>query len=390
MKNINEQKQLKTAITAVLIALLVVVTGLAFVYKKDQQELMEKDLKISVLIDEVGGIKDQNEKLYQYFASEKGNIQNTSSQLNNLQQQLTSVGIDTQKQKQMQQDLSSVNNNLLDLVQKKDQTIQDLKQKNTLIAENIPHSGGTPGFLNILILGENMQLTDTIMLASINTIDKKVTLVSIPRDLFYNGRKINEYYEKFGVGELENVINDVTGIMPDKYIVWDMTSFADVVNAVGGIDIDVQKAITDGLYPGADYTYKTVSFTKGYQHMDGQRALEYARSRKSTTDFDRADRQQEVIAALKQKAEEMDLKDNVGKLTEIYNDVQDRIKTDISLLDALNYYSQYRTFDLNNGNVISNQNFLYSTYSSAGQYILLPYKGSYIPMQSYIKNLTGE
>ena len=241
--------------------------------------------------------------------------------------------------------------------------------------------------MNILILGENMQLTDTIMLASVNETKKTVTLVSIPRDLFYNGRKINEYYEKYGIDELEKVVAAVTGIAPDKYVVVDMKSFVDVIDLVGGIDIDVKKNITDEQYPGPNSTYIKVSFKKGYQHMDGRQALKYARSRKSTTDFDRNGRQQEILLALKQKSEELDLKNDIGKLTEIYNAVKDGIKTDVTLLDELNYYNKYRAFQIKAGNTISNQNYLYSTYSSAGQYILLPYKNSFVSLQNYMRKL---
>jgi anionic cell wall polymer biosynthesis LytR-Cps2A-Psr (LCP) family protein len=188
---------------------------------------------------------------------------------------------------------------------------------------------------------------------------------------------------------MENVITAITGIMPDKYAVFDMSSFAAIIDDVGGIDLDVKKAITDASYPGSNYTYKKVSFNKGEQHMDGARALEYARSRESTTDFDRAGRQQQIILALKQKAEAMDLKDNLDQLTQIYGDVKDRLKTDVSALDALNYYTNYRSFDISDGNVLSTQNYLYSTYDSAGQYILLPYKDSFMAIQNYLLGLIG-
>lgn len=385
----SQEQQLKLAVTAVLIALLVVVTGLAFVYKKHQTELLQKDLKISVLISEIGEVKEQNEKLYRYFAEEKESIHAAVSQLGTLQKTVTGVGIDSAKQQMIQKDLASANTNLLQLVQKKDEAIRALQQKNSKMAQNLSGDGKMPGYLNILILGENMQLTDTIMLASINKVDKKVTFISIPRDLFYNGRKLNEYYEKFGVSEMKQAISEITGIMPDKYVVVDMNSFVGVVNAMGGIDVDVKKSIVDASYPGPNYTYTKVSFQKGYQHMDGQRALKYARSRKSTTDFDRSDRQQEILVALKQKAEELNLKEDVAKLTEIYDSVKDRIKTDITFLDVLNYYNECRTYPIGKGNVISNQNFLYSTKNSAGQYILLPLKGSYTALQNYIKKTIG-
>lgn len=123
--------------------------------------------------------------------------------------------------------------------------------------------------------------------------------------------------------------------------------------------------------------------------MDGERALKYARSRKSTTDFDRSDRQQQIIASLRQKAEELNLKEDVSKLTEIFNAASQKIKTDVTLLDALNYYNDFRTFELSTGNTISNQNFLYTSYNAAGQYILLPQKKSYVLIQTYIKKLIG-
>jgi len=391
MKKTPEQ-QFKLALTAVLIALLVVVTGLAYVYKNHQRDLMQKDLKISVLIEEVGDIKEQNEKLHQYFASEKNNIQQAVSQMTNVREKLNEIDIDTAKQTELQKVLASTNGNLLELIQKKEQTISSLEEKNSsmihLAQSNQP--GKMPGYLNILILGENMGLTDTIMLASINQTTKKVTLISIPRDLSYNGRKINEYYEKFGVEEMQKAVEAITGIVPDKYVVVDMQSFSDVVNMTGGIDIDVPKAIVDNSYPGAGRSYIMVTFKQGYQHMDGERALKYVRSRKSTTDFDRSARQQLVLLALKQKAEELNLKEDVLKLTEIYNSVKDRIKTDITLLEALNYYNDFRTFEIKAGNTISNQNFLYSTHNSGGQYVLLPNKGSYIALQTYIKKIIAE
>ena len=384
MKKTPEQ-QLKLSIIAVLIALLVVVTGMAFVYKKNQQGMLQKDLKISMLINEIGEIKNQNEKLYEYVGSEKENLGNTLTQIKNVQQTIGQMGMDVSKQKQLQTELTSANNNLLNLVQVKQNTIKSLKQN--LASDS---TSKIQGQTNILILGENMQLTDTIMLASINETTKKVTLLSIPRDLFYNGRKINEYYEKYGVSELESVIGAVTGIAPDKYVVIDMKSFVNIIDLVGGIDIDVKKGIIDDQYPGPNSTYIKVSFKKGYQHMDGQRALRYARSRKSTTDFDRSERQQEIILALKQKAEELDLKNNIGKLTEIYNAVKDKVKTDVSLLDELNYYNNYRSFEIKTGNTINTQNFLYSTYNTAGQYILLPFKSSFIALQNYVKKITEE
>lgn len=382
------EKQLKIALTSVLIALLVVVTGLAFVYKKHQVDLLQKDLKINVLMDEIGEIKSQNQKMNEYFAAEKGNLKEAVSQMVDVQKKVTEIGLDSEKQKELQKNLAIANGNLLQLVQKKEETIHALKTQNR--QESGTAIGKEDGFVNILILGENAGLTDTIMVASINTKTRKVTLLSVPRDLFYNGRKINEYYEKFGMEEMQKAIKAVTGIAIEKYVVVDMSSFVDIIDQVGGIDLDVPKNITDASYPGPNHTYTTVSFKKGYQHMNGTTALKYARSRKSTTDFDRSERQQQIILALRQKAEEMNLKDDLGKLSEMYTAIKDKVATNIGPLETLNYYNDYRTFEIKSGNTISNQNYLYSTTNSAGQYILLPQKNSYVALQGYIKKLVNQ
>lgn len=387
MKKTPEQ-QLKLVLTAVLIALLFVVTGLALVHKNHQKELLQKDVKISVLIDEIGQIKDQNEKLHRYFAEERSNLHQAMEQMGSVEEKVMELGIDAAKQSELQKVLAATNGNLMELVHKKEQTISALERKNSIMAQS-SHPGIMPGFVNVLILGENAGLTDTIMLASVNQASKKITLISLPRDLFYNGRKLNEYYEKFGIEEMKSAVGAVTGITPDKYAVVDMSAFVDIIDLVGGIDVDVPKAISDAQYPGPNHTYVMVSFRKGYQHMDGTTALKYARSRKSTTDFDRSDRQQQIVVAMRQKAEELNLKEDVAKLTEMYGTVSKSVKTDITLLDALNYYNDFRTFEISSGNTISNQNFLYTTYNSVGQYILLPNKGSYVIIHAYIKKLVG-
>jgi len=93
----------------------------------------------------------------------------------------------------------------------------------------------------------------------------------------------------------------VTGLYPEKYVVIDMKSFEDLVDALGGIDVQVKKDLYDSMYPGPNYTYETLNIKAGNHHFDGVTALKYARSRKSTTDFDRAARQQEIIESLKTK-----------------------------------------------------------------------------------------
>ncbi len=84
----------------------------------------------------------------------------------------------------------------------------------------------------------------------------------------------------------------------DRVAVIDFTAFVRLVDALGGIEIDVPRAIVDSEYPTPDYGVTTIRFDPGLQQMDGERALIYARTRHADDDFGRAERQQQVIQAV--------------------------------------------------------------------------------------------
>jgi LCP family protein required for cell wall assembly len=189
------------------------------------------------------------------------------------------------------------------------------------------------GRTNILILGigggthEGFDLTDTIMVLSLDSSKKSVALISIPRDIWSDTLKdkVNTAYhygqlkQKSGGLLLSKVImEDVIG-MPIHYaLVIDFSGFTKVIDAVGGIDVNVPEAFTDTQYPkpGMEQStcpgdptnacvYETVHFDAGLQHMDGARALIYARSRHAEgdqgSDFARSRRQQIIMVALKDR-----------------------------------------------------------------------------------------
>jgi len=171
---------------------------------------------------------------------------------------------------------------------------------------------------------------------------------------------------------------------------FDMDAFVDVVDALGGVDVHVEKDLYDSLYPGPNFTYQTFSIQAGDHHMDGLMALKYARSRKSTTDFDRAKRQQNIIDAVRAKFEAIDFVKNADQVIDIYNTVSDSIETDVDLLSFLSYLNSYRDFEIDRGHVLSTSNFLYSTYNVSGAYILLPKNEDYSEIQAYIKKVVLE
>lgn len=161
--------------------------------------------------------------------------------------------------------------------------------------------------------------TDTIMLITLDPQTQSAGLLSIPRDLQLtipgwgddriNTANVYGYQNDYpggGPALLQATVLSNFGIHTDGCVLVDFQTFVRIVDSLGGIDVDVTETLLDTRYPdprpGDPYAFKTVIFEPGLQHMDGARALEYARSRMSTSDFDRARRQQQVVVALREKA----------------------------------------------------------------------------------------
>jgi len=126
-------------------------------------------------------------------------------------------------------------------------------------------------------------------------------------------------------------VSNVIGVPIHYYVLIDFSGFRQAIDAVGGVDINVPTAIYDPDYPCDNERggYCPFSVKAGLQHMDGTVALRYARSRHSTSDFDRAARQQLVIAALRVKALQLSTLTNPIKLTQLIDAVGSHLKTDI-------------------------------------------------------------
>lgn len=177
-----------------------------------------------------------------------------------------------------------------------------------------------PPTTNILILGVDTRAdsgestaisrTDSIMILSVNPENQKVSLLSIPRDLYINTptygylrvntvvREAELANEGTGMTELITALENTFGITIDGYTRLNFEAFVDVVNAVGGVKIDVKNRIEDYTYPTEDYGTMYIEFNPGEQKMDGETALIYARTRHGDDDYQRAARQQQVLSAL--------------------------------------------------------------------------------------------
>ena len=374
--NHKDNLVIKIAISATLIALLVLSIGLASFAKKQYKTLAEQNKQISNLIDEVGQIKESREEL--------------STQLNGLYADLGSINQNIDNIHSSAVNVDDVKSKLGTILNQKEQTISILAAENQIIKKQLTVPANFSDLKNILIIGQNQKLTDSMIIATVDEHKNRITLTSIPRDLYYQGRKINELYEYYGVSKLEEALSNITGLNIDKYVIFDFQSFVTLVDSVGGVDVNVEKALTDYQYPTSDKGYETVSFKAGIQHMDGSTALKYARSRHSTNDFDRSKRQHQIIEAAVAKAKSMDIINKLDVSLKIYQSIMDHTETDISFFEAMAYFNNYKNFSFQNTETITTANYLYSTISTGGQYILLPKVKDFSEIQAVIMNQIGK
>jgi LCP family protein required for cell wall assembly len=220
--------------------------------------------------------------------------------------------------------------------------------------------------LNILLIGADEQAgghnTDTLITVSIDPVTKQVAMFSLPRDTKYVpippgparsvwGRtyadKINAFYvnnrrrsdlwpgndRRRGYNALKAVIGELYGIDIKYFVEVNFEGFKKVVDAVGGVTINVQVPVVDDAFPGSKGTTRLYIPT-GIQHMDGEQALRYARSRNTSTDFDRGARQQRVLLSLREQADPQTL---LPRLPELIDALKSAVRTDVPLdqLDEL-------------------------------------------------------
>lgn len=197
----------------------------------------------------------------------------------------------------------------------------------------------TKGNVNVLILAtdKGRLLTDTIMVANINTHTKSLNLMSLPRDtrvMLDNGRhvKLNSVYqredEKKRPQLVKKKVEDMLDLKIDNYVIIHPDGFRNVIDALGGVDFDVPMNMhyedpDQGLY---------IHLNKGMQHLDGAMAEQYVRYRSgyANADLGRIHAQQEFLKALYEQ--KLNAK-TIAKLPTIYKKVKDDFKTDIGLSD---------------------------------------------------------
>ncbi|MBM4428797.1 MAG: LytR family transcriptional regulator [Chloroflexi bacterium] len=213
--------------------------------------------------------------------------------------------------------------------------------------ENVPNI--TQVRTNILLLGTDKRLqetgpsrTDTIIVLTVDPRNRTAGMLSIPRDLwvsipgYYEGR-INtahflgerDDYPGGGPALAKRTVQYALGIPIHYYVRINFEGFEKLIDAIGGITINVQEPIYDEKYPDSNYGYMTVDIPVGVHNMDGETALQYARTRHGGSDFQRARRQQEVIKAIRDKVFSLNIP--LTKIPEMLRIAGDSIQTDLSL-----------------------------------------------------------
>lgn len=210
------------------------------------------------------------------------------------------------------------------------------------------------GRLTVLLMGidsreqkiEGASRSDVITLVTIDPISNTAAILSLPRDLYvplpgFNEQdRINTAYfwgevdhlPGGGPGYAKETIAYNFGIPVQRYGVIDFDGFKKVIDAIGGVDIDVPYEIVDNEYPTEDYRTERLVIPAGHLHMDGDLALKYVRTRHQDSDLGRNERQLQVLLAIRDKALSIGA---IGQVPEALNQVGGSLQTDLTLPEIL-------------------------------------------------------
>ena len=275
----------------------------------------------------------------------------------------------------------------------------DIPDNLPVILDKYSNSSST----TFVVIGSHENNADTIILVHADGISKNITLIAIPRDLYYQDNKINDYYRTYGGDKFIEVLSDITGLSIEGYIAVDMYAFIDLINILGGIDITLQADLIDPTYMVRDNgEWSTLYYTKGNHHLNGIESLRITRSRHTSSDFGRTSRQQLVLQGIKDKMGALDITD-LGTILELFTTLKKYLDTNFSSMEMLSLFVKYKDATLNRKQGLSTFNVLYNTYTNIyklkdkskqyeegfyrGYWILLPRKDDWNVIKWYIRTL---
>lgn len=283
--------------------------------------------------------------------------------------------------------------------------------------------GEGDGRVNILMLGvggENHpggDLTDTIMVLSVDPVNKKAAMLSVPRDLwvkmpvnyFGSYQKLNAAYSsgkykylgktdlssdnqqaiEAGFSSIDTAVGDVLGIAINYNVLVDFQAFQQAVDTVDGVTVNVTEQLYDPTMAWEN-AHSPILAAIGVQKMNGKQALLYARSRETSSDFARSERQRQLTLALKQKALSLGTLSSPAKIDSLMNAFGDNVRTDLSTTAASRLYSIMRQIDdsdISSLSLTSPQN-LVTTDRVGSASVVRPKAGfdTYSEIQSYVRS----
>lgn len=278
-----------------------------------------------------------------------------------------------------------------------------------------PLSNEGTGIVNVLIAGNSYDdpehagstLTDSLMVASVNLTTKRTSLISIPRDLWvdFNGRqtKINAVFVYAGGGDagmraLSQVVETVTGLHIDQYVLVGYTAVRDVVNAVGGVDVVIESPDPRGIADPLG-----LRLENGPQHLDGDTALLLARARNNPVgdkpnyglpngDFDRQANQRMLIAAVARKAKTSPALANPAAIVAIFETIGKNVLTDLNAGQLRRFYDLFKDGPTQSVSIRGQGQPLLRNYSApGGGAALAPTAGlfEYGQIHAFVKEVVG-
>jgi len=263
--------------------------------------------------------------------------------------------------------------------------IGELLEENKKIKKSFAIYKNQDGIKYFLVIGHNSMLADSVIIVAFNEKKKKINLISIPRDLQISGRKVSEIHSKYGSDTLATYISEICGLPIEKYFTIDFDSFVKTINNLGGIDIVVEKDIYDRSYPTDNKKYQTYQIKKGKHHLNGTEALKFARSRKSTSDYDRSRRQQKILSAvldtIKEKYENKDVSEIVKFATSIF----EMVKTNEKTVEIAKISSDIFDSKIKGHGSLDASKLLIEKRNIKGQSVLVPKDGNFDKIEKYIQ-----